>query len=184
MVADIFLYSLGGISAISLSILMFLSAFTDIYHFWPPESKDLNWVLYWVLAAINTSVLLVLPLKGQSVYNLGDPRIAAGVLIFFAGFTVTTVAIIQLGLRESSGLGKNLVTTGIYSHTRNPQVIGNIVSLAGLAVLKPEIMYFDLLVLTASWLFNMVYDEERWMKENLSDEYEEYYGNTPRFFFS
>jgi protein-S-isoprenylcysteine O-methyltransferase Ste14 len=77
---------------------------------------------------------------------------------------------------------KNLVTEGIYAHTRNPMYTGNLLIALGFCLMYGSpwmcgvVFPFFLLVYVG-----IVFEEERFLREKFGTKYEEYCRNTNRF---
>ncbi|PSG98857.1 MAG: hypothetical protein BRC29_01880 [Nanohaloarchaea archaeon SW_7_43_1] len=170
----------GFAAAITLAVLMALSSLKKNYRFWPPSERNFCWLAYWILAGINVSSLVLL-------MNLNFPllefnlQILAGLLTGTIGTLITFAAILKLGANTTSGLTDELIDSGLYSISRNPQVMGNLLMLVGLTVLLPRPEIILLAIITAVWLFLMVFTEEKWLEEKYGENYRNYKSDVPRF---
>ena len=175
------LFLAGFAAAITLTVLMALSSFKKNYRFWPPSEGNFCWLTYWILAGINVSSLVLLTnlnFLSLSEFNL---QILVGLLIGTIGTLITFIAILKLGINTSSGLTDELIDSGPYSFSRNPQVVGNLLMLLGLTVLLPRPNIVSLALITAVWLFLMIFTEEKWLEEEYGEDYRNYKSDVPRF---
>lgn len=175
---SIFLYS-GILSSGLLSLLILSTVFSKKFRFWPPGKRDWRWLTYWTLATVNSLSLLYLVVEGLEISV--SISFIAGLLLTSSGLFVTLKAIRDLSLDRTSGLEKNFVEKGLYSYSRNPQVLGNLITLVGLMVTKPNLEVSVLSVITGLWLVSMIFAEEDWLKEKYGEEYLEYIEEVPRF---
>ena len=87
-----------------------------------------------------------------------------------------------LGVRASQGLASNLVTTGAYRYSRNPQYVGAIPAVLGYAILCNSTLALAAALLVSGWLALVPFAEESWCRERLGEAYEKYARQVPRFF--
>ena len=97
---------------------------------------------------------------------------------------VTTIGMqyIVRGGRDRRVYAKDLVTGGLYAHTRNPMYVGNVLILAGLAVASNS--WLCLAVLIPLYVFvcvAIVAAEERYLRERFSADFEAYCRDVPRW---
>ena len=109
-------------------------------------------------------------------------------LRYFVGFPLSMIGLVfyglgigGLGAYNSAGLKGELMTGGLYCHSRNPQYLGGVVGLIGL-VLFSNASFVLLLGLLAALLFVLwPFSEEPWLKERFGRDYERYCERVPRF---
>ncbi|MDY6771239.1 MAG: methyltransferase [Candidatus Nanohaloarchaea archaeon] len=162
-------------SASTLLLLMLLS--WKWLRFWPPD-EQWKQLLYWVLALVNLGALLLAAGKLALVGPIGLKQLIGGLLVVL-GLAGTGVAVAQLGLRRTAGGDGSLVTDGLYSRSRHPQIVANLVVLVGLVLLAPGTA--TLAAVTAAWLIVMALAEERWLQAEYGDAYSRYRDDVPRF---
>jgi protein-S-isoprenylcysteine O-methyltransferase Ste14 len=99
------------------------------------------------------------------------------------GLLILLIAWFKLGTARSFGMDKNkLRTSGIYRHSRNPQLVGYGILILGFVVWYVSwysIGWF-VLYLIISWF--MVLSEEEFLKMQYEKEYENYCRKVPRIF--
>lgn len=95
--------------------------------------------------------------------------------------TIGLVYIVRGG-RGGRVYAKNLVTEGIYAHTRNPMYVGNLLLALGFCLMygSPWMLLFVFPFFLLVYI-SIVFEEERFLRENFGEQYEEYLRNTNRF---
>ncbi len=119
------------------------------------------------------------------------PKIEVGTISFLIGSVVCSVAllilvlgIINLGAftRTIGVNSKELTIKGIYKYSRNPQVMGYGLLLAGFGVLWPSWYIFAGLVSYFFISHKMILIEELHLENLFADKYVSYCNKTPRYF--
>jgi protein-S-isoprenylcysteine O-methyltransferase Ste14 len=102
------------------------------------------------------------------------------------GFSVTIIGqlvrVVTIGLvyiirggRDRRVYAEDLVTTGIFSHCRNPLYVGNILILVGLGIASNSILFMA--IFTPLFLLfwqAIVLAEENYLRKNFGEQYNEY----------
>ncbi len=144
-----------------------------------------NFFFHFRNALFPVAFLLVL-LPGQRLFGDSLHAAAAGLLVAFAGQFVRAATI---GLRYIIRGGKNrrvyaedLVTEGIYSHSRNPMYVGNLLILAGVAIASNSWTC----VAVAVPLFVFIYlaivaAEEAYLRQKFGPAFDAYTRDVPRW---
>lgn len=171
----------GLTSAGLLLILMAASFYRREFRFWPPGSKNWKWILYWTLSTTNMISITVMLLPHLKAYSL-TLNYVFSILLILSGLIMSLAAIKQLGLRKTSGIEGEFSNEGLYRYSRNPQVLGNLLTLFGAALLLQTVEGVLVCFLTGLWLITMVFAEEQWLQQIYNEEYAEYRQRTPRFF--
>lgn len=146
-----------------------------------PATAVAVWVWYALHAALTVYA------AWRSVWPLAFnrlPAVVAGGLLSIAGLSVAVAGILQLrSLQRMSGRATDqLVTSGIYRWSRNPQNAGWFLVLLGVAVIGRSAGAILLTVLFALTLhFYIVYVEEPYLEEVFGDAYRRYRATTPRY---
>lgn len=122
-----------------------------------------------------------------AILFLPFPRISKNyIVMFIIGFVITIfgqlVRMITIGLVYIVRGGKNrriyadgLVTDGIFSHSRNPMYIGNVLMIAGMSILSNSI--FALLIMVPLFVFiyqTIIIAEENYLHTKFGSGYNEY----------
>jgi len=149
---------------------------------WPPPSRS-SWQ-YWYTWALATLALLGTTLLGIVDWNtFGLPLWlrGAGGLLAVAGSGFALWGVRELGVRATQGLGGDLVATGPYPYSRNPQYVGDIALLLGFGIFCNSALTLAAGALGAVWYALAPFAEEPWLRERLGSPYEEYCRRAPRF---
>ena len=151
---------------------------------WPtPGLQSWRFWFVWVLIIFTLLSVGVLALSDwNSFVFTGWLRYFVGLPLFVSGLVLAFSGVGRLGTYNSAGLKGKLMTGGVYRYSRNPQYLGDIISLVGLVlfsnatfVLLPGLLGA---VLFALWPFS----EEPWLRKCFGEAYERYCGRVPRFF--
>jgi protein-S-isoprenylcysteine O-methyltransferase Ste14 len=118
--------------------------------------------------------------KGLQTFSITLNSIIS-ISAIFLGLVVTFQAIRQLSLKQTSGLENGFVDEGLYRFSRNPQVLGNLITLFGvtglLRTFEPVLVSF----ITGLWLITMVFSEAIWLDQEYTEPYRTSRGKVPRF---
>jgi protein-S-isoprenylcysteine O-methyltransferase Ste14 len=149
---------------------------------WPPPRRD-SWQYRYDGLMSFTGLLGVVALgvidwnsfifHHWARFPVGGSLMACGLFAFWGYLT--------LGVHASRGLGGDLVTTGPYRYSRNPQYVGAIPALLGYAVICNSILALVTALLVSGWFVLLPFAEEPWCRDNLGEPYEEYLVKVPRF---
>ena len=85
-------------------------------------------------------------------------------------------------LRAPTGPCFELVTTGPYRYSRNPQYVGTIPAVLGYAIICNSTLALMTAPLLGALFVLVMLAEESWCRENLGAAYEAYASRVPRFF--
>lgn len=138
--------------------------------------RNLLFILLYVLLFIPSPKLLNEELLGIHYYYwpiaIGLIITACGQLI--RGFTIGLAYIIRGG-RDGKVYAEDLVTTGIFSHCRNPLYLGNILMLLGVGILANSLIF----VLVVMPVFIFIYQaivlaEEEFLKNKFGNSFTNY----------
>jgi protein-S-isoprenylcysteine O-methyltransferase Ste14 len=114
-------------------------------------------------------------------------RIGIGAVIALSGLVTTSAgrrALIKSGTNVSpSQPTTQLVTEGVFGHTRNPVYVGVSVALCGLALIF-DLDWILLLIVPSFVLlhFAVVRREEHYLERKFGDAYRHYKARVPRYF--
>ncbi|GAB4331793.1 MAG: hypothetical protein OHK0038_06950 [Flammeovirgaceae bacterium] len=114
-------------------------------------------------------------------------------LAFILGLVITllgqSIRFLTIGLVYIIRGGKNrkvyaedLVTTGIFSHSRNPMYLGNVIMLLGMGILANSLLF--LFILFPFFLFvyqAIIRAEENFLHQKFGASYEKYMQDVPRW---
>jgi protein-S-isoprenylcysteine O-methyltransferase Ste14 len=98
------------------------------------------------------------------------------------GLTITLIGIISLGLLRFLGLGsRRLRQSGIYRASRNPQIVGFFLAVAGFAIMWPSWYALGWVILFGPVFHMMVLTEEEYLLHMHAEEYRQYWQQVPRY---
>jgi protein-S-isoprenylcysteine O-methyltransferase Ste14 len=154
------------------------------FRFWPPPSHR-SWQFFasWFLAAIVAVNFLFLgPLDFDSFW-LPDfwSRFPAAITLLIVATAIGTWVYAVFPFHATIGLGIRLITAGPYHYSRNPQYIGDSLSILAYMILTNSWMVWVIGALGV--LLNVLapFTEEPWLEERFGDEYRKYKASVPRF---
>ncbi len=151
---------------------------------WPPPRGG-SWQAYvsWVFVEVTMAGPLVLGILDWNAWTVSSwMRLLAAVLLVPAGFGLGFAAMRRLTIAASFGLQGQLVTSGPYRYSRNPQCVGFILGYLGFAVACSSLLALIAAVLLSIELGLSPFAEEPWLRERFGRDYEEYASRVPRFF--
>jgi len=164
------------------SVTVALSIFRPEMRIWPPPRRD-SWQYVYNGVASFTGLLglVALGIIDWNSFALHHwARFLVGGLLMACGFFALW-GYLTLGVHASEGLGGNLVTTGPYRYSRNPQYVGAILAVLGYAIICNSILALITALLVSGWFVLVPFAEESWCREHLGTAYEEYAAKVPRF---
>jgi len=150
---------------------------------WPPPGKS-SWQFWWVwtltlIATVGIVAVAVLDWDTFVFAHWLRYPVGAALCVGGTGFALWGVA--TLSPRTSTGLRGRLVAQGPYRYSRNPQYVGDIGLLLGIAVVSNSMLVLVLAVLGIACFYLSPFIEEPWLREQYGDAYEEYRKSVPRF---
>lgn len=109
-----------------------------------------------------------------------------GLLLALSGEVIRCLTIglvyIVRGGRGGRVYAEDLVTEGIYAHTRNPMYVGNLLLALGFCLMYGSPwMYLVVFPFFLLVYLSIVFEEERFLRGNFGKKYEAYIRNTNRF---
>lgn len=137
-------------------------------------------------------IYLLVALFVQPAFFAGNPKwdpfaTGIGLMVALLGETIRCLTIglvysIVRGGRDGRVYADDLVTEGIYAHTRNPMYVGNLLFALGFCLMYGSPwMYLVIFPFFLLVYVSIVYEEERFLREKFSEKYDEYLHNTNRF---
>jgi protein-S-isoprenylcysteine O-methyltransferase Ste14 len=106
--------------------------------------------------------------------GIGAVPVVVGLAVVVAGMT-------EVGLRNAFGQSEGLRQTGLYRWTRNPQIVGYGLFVAGIAVLWPSWYALGWALLFVPLAHLMVLTEEEHLRNVFSEAYARYCEQVPRY---
>ena len=108
-------------------------------------------------------------------------RLPFAIIVLVAGSLIGGWAFFTFGLKNTIGVDDRLVVSGPYRYTRNPQYIGDSLSIIGYMVLTNSWMIWIIGVLGVVLNLLAPYTEEPWLEARYGERYREYRRRVPRF---
>lgn len=153
------------------------------FRFWPPPGPR-SWQFFaaWIVASLVAVCFLFLGALDFDSFVLHTwlrIPVAIGLLLLTSLFG--TWAFATFGLRAVIGLGDRLITHGPYQYSRNPQYLGDSLSILAFMLLTNAWMVWGvgLLGIGLNLLAPLV--EEPWLEERFGAAYLDYKRRVPRF---
>lgn len=162
-----------------------------------PQNKASRFLLYPLFVAIGLVILMeiVSPLSKSSlsllpaflahelfdaiVFNiLGTAMVLAALVLFFITLRHFNDSL-RIGLDENN-LGK-LITSGVFSLSRNPLFLSIELYFIGVSLLIPNIFFLSIALLAIVAIHLFILKEEKFMLMHYGDEYRNYTKKTPRY---
>ncbi len=133
---------------------------------------------------IGLSVASILALAVIDVGSLSLPswfHISVGAGLFAAGGSFGWMGFRTLGPEISTGMPGELQVRGPYRISRNPQYVGAVGVLVGLALLSNSLLVLLAVAPWCLWFWLAPLAEEPWLQEFLGDLYTSYAAKTKRY---
>jgi len=168
-------------------LLLFVSLGVSIVaprrRIWPPPSRH-SWQFYftWVGSWIALSGAFLLAVLDKNTLGLSATlRLGTGVPLLLVGAVLIAWGSRTLSLHTSLGLGGQLIRSGPYRWSRNPQYVGACAYLASFTLLSGSLLTGIACLAIAVWHLMVPFAEEPWLAQQFGAEYEEYRRTVPRF---
>ena len=181
---EIWIGLLGVISSFYLLIAIVWSIFFPDKRVWPPNEATAGLkVRVWLATVTIFACAFILGVMDWNAlewpleirWGLGLPLIILGNLIVWRGVQ-------EIGMNATSGDVDKLKTNGLYSWSRNPQYLADILILIGWFVLSASIWASPIILLGMLALFLAPLAEEPWLENAYGDAYSAYKKNVRRYF--
>lgn len=150
---------------------------------WPPPGRQ-SWQYWfvWILIDVATIGILLVGILDWNTFVFDYwLRLPVGAAVALGGGGFALWGIRHLSWHASLGLDAELVRTGPYRWTRNPQYVGDIVMLVGWGIVFNSLHTWILCALGIAWFAMAPIAEEPWLREQYGEPYEDYRRQVPRF---
>jgi len=181
---NVTLFSIAVVFELVYILLFILTIKLPGFRFWPPPSPR-SWQFFsaWFIAgivAVNFLILGILDFDSSFFPGLRF-RAPVAIIFFVISATLGMWSTTTFGLRAIIGLGDKLILKGPYRYTRNPQYLGDSLSIVGYMILTNSWMVWIIGILGV--ILNLIapFTEEPWLEERYGDCYLEYKRSVPRF---
>ena len=150
---------------------------------WPPRRREgLVFRVNSILGpSISVGLFLVSILGWNSLEIAVWLRFPLGGALFALGAYFALGGYFSLGVERSNGFGGELLDTGPYRFSRNPQYVGALLGFLGLGVLCNSAPGLATALLSSVWWLLLPFAEEPWLREKLGAPYEAYAARVPRY---
>jgi protein-S-isoprenylcysteine O-methyltransferase Ste14 len=109
-----------------------------------------------------------------------------GVILITAGLIIFSLALVAFGRSWRIGIDANqpgkLITTGIFSVTRNPVFVFFNLYFIGIACLNPNLFFTGLAFMALFGIHFHILNEEKFLEKHYGKSYKEYRKETHRYF--
>lgn len=148
--------------------------------------KYRNWlfIIFYALLFVPHVPQLFTPLNAGKNYYLYP--IIIGLIITVAGQAIRAATIgltyIIRGGKNKKVYAKELVTTGIFAHCRNPLYVGNILMLAGVGILSNSLLYVVVMIPFFIFVYQaIVLAEENFLRNKFGEQFKNYCAKVNRW---
>jgi protein-S-isoprenylcysteine O-methyltransferase Ste14 len=150
----------------------------------PPKQESWQYFLVWIPTLIAFGGMIVVGVLDWNSLGLSAMvRWPIGVMLVLIGNLLAGIGVGQLSLRATSGAKHELITSGLYQYTRNPQYLGDVAILLGWALWCGSLWALPLTISGIVAFVLTPFAEEPWLEEVYSDDYQKYRQHVPRFLF-
>jgi protein-S-isoprenylcysteine O-methyltransferase Ste14 len=179
-----FLFAIGGLSGLILSVALVWSILIPSKRVWPPaEQQTVIPFLAWGLTlAIFGSVIGLGIIDWGSIISPDWLRWGVGPILIVLGNFIVWWGAFSIGMKATSGGKKELITTGLYRFSRHPQYVADIGILVGFGLLFSSIWVWPIVWVGVLVLAVATFAEEPWLRVQYGSKYDEYRAGTRRFF--
>lgn len=154
---------------------IFIPVFTLIFLIWLFEIIRPAFHIQFLLLPESVSIYLI---QNKILQFSGEGLIVLGLILFV--FTIK-----EFGSSLRFGLDKTnrgtLITSGIFSFSRNPFFLSLDVYFTGIALMLPSVFHIAFTLAAIIGIHFFILKEERFLAENYGDEYKEYQQKTRRY---
>jgi protein-S-isoprenylcysteine O-methyltransferase Ste14 len=150
---------------------------------WPPPGRrSWQYRLMWSLTWLAIVGFLILGIVDWDSFVFDHwIRFPVGGSMVAAGLGLVGWGVRSLGMHTTSGLDGELVTTGAFRYSRNPQYLGEMIWILGYAVVTNSVLtivagFFGCLLFVL-----MPFTEEPWLRDRYGVAFDQYAALVPRF---
>ena len=150
---------------------------------WPPLKRE--GFVYRVNSllgpAISVGLALVSILGWNSLSLDAWLRFGVGGVLLGLGAYLALGGALRLGIERNTGHEGELLDSGPYRFSRNPQYVGSVLGYLGLALLCNSAPGLATTLGSSLWFLSLPFAEEPWLREKLGAPYEAYAARVPRY---
>jgi len=129
---------------------------------------------------------IVMFLPGPNIFADWETAVLVGLLVTFIGqaIRITTIGFdyIIRGGRNKKVFAEDLVTGGLFAHSRNPLYVGNVTMILGMGLLSNSMIYLLVMVPAFYFIYEcIIRAEENFLRNKFGPGFDEYCKETPRW---
>lgn len=177
------LSAVGLLSGLILIAGLTWSTFRPSKRVWPPDGdRGTIPIIAWglTLAVFGAAIGLGI-MDWGTLWTPVWLQWAVGPIMIVTGNLVAWWGAFSIGLKATSGLIGELVTTGPYHFSRHPQYVADMVILVGLGLLFSSLWVWPVVVVGVAAFALAPFAEEPWLYEQYGAEFDDYRAETRRF---
>lgn len=182
-VAHVVIFVFGMLSGLVLICALSWSMLFPSRRIWPP--KTFNSVI--PMAAWGLTLAVYASAIGLGILDWGGRNMPfllqwiLGPLLIFAGNLAAWRGAFAIGLQTTSGAKGDLVTSGLYRYSRNPQYVADIAIFLGIGLLFSSFWVWPVVAVGIIALAFAPLAEEPWLRAQYGSDYGDYFAVTRRF---
>ncbi len=128
----------------------------------------------------------VMFIQGPGIFDDWKTAVIVGLLITFIGqsIRITTIGLdyIIRGGRHKKVFAEDLVTGGLFAHSRNPLYVGNVTMILGMGVLSNSLLYLIFMVPAFYFIYEcIIRAEENFLRKKFGPGFDAYCEEVPRW---
>lgn len=174
-------FGTGLLAAGGIYLLLVVTLATD-RQWWPPGDGTWAYCVHWSLVGVFDVSLLVLTVADWNGWVLPRPSsLVVGAVLAAFGTAVFVRSAREMESDEVAGVTGDLYTDGPYAYSRNPQYVGMIVGICGLALAANSLPVAVLAAAHVGWVLLLPRAEEPHLRAEFGDDYGRYAAAVPRF---
>ena len=183
MTIDHFAFAVGILAAMTLLAMLVWSIVIPDKRLWPP--KEATFFVQLGVWGLTVTVFASAFVCGLFDWNSLDwplfLRWGIGLPLIIIGNVVVWKAVINIGMKATSGEIDELKTGGFYKYSRNPQYVADIAILLGWSVLSASAAAIPVTLIGTIVLLIAPLAEEPWLKSVYGKAYEDYSQRVRRY---
>lgn len=153
------------------------------HRIWPPPGRRswqfwLAWVLT-LLAWVGYNIVFFSSIDTSQ--STGSLRFLVGIPLLVLGAGLALWGVYSLGTINSLGIKDQLIDTGAYRYSRNPQYTGDAILIVGMIILDSSEQFLLVGCLALLCFVAAPFTEEPWLKDLYGSPYLAYKKKVPRF---
>lgn len=175
-------FGLGATAGGGLSASLIHALLARGVPFWPaPDRQGWRHHVALTLFRVLCAAIVLVALVAVARHGPSLPHLALGLPMVVGAYGVTLWGYRSLGLDNTYGAARGLVTNGLYAYSRNPQYVSSVLASVGLAIAAASwaVLGLTAILLAVYTLFAL--GEERVLDHRYGQAFRDYMASTPRF---